>query len=139
MTIRWRRFVRVFPLLLACVAMVAGCGGSSESTSRADVKAVAVAERELGNAWRRANVLGKKRCLSKKSEQSASRCFRKVVPPRERAAQAEFSVAIEKVLAGGVGSDCADALEEAMAESQTIPLFPGDATAACRAESRGNR
>jgi hypothetical protein len=39
-------------------------------------------------------------------------------------------------MADGVGSKCAEALEEALAEVAELPSFPGDATTACRAESR---
>lgn len=39
-------------------------------------------------------------------------------------------------MANGVGSNCAAALEEAIAEPVQIPSFPGEATAACRTESR---
>jgi hypothetical protein len=47
-----------------------------------------------------------------------------------------FTNAIEGVMANGVGRECAQALEEALAEPFQIPYFPDGATTACRAESR---
>jgi hypothetical protein len=122
-------------LVPLCAGAIVGCGSSSASTSRADAAAVAAAERDFITAWRRANVVAKARCESK--AQAGANCFGLAAAPRERAAEAGFSDAIEKVLADGVGSECAAALEEALAESFATPLFPGDATVACRAESRG--
>jgi hypothetical protein len=47
----------------------------------------------------------------------------------------EFSKSIEALLDGGVGPECADALEATLS-TMDVPAFPGEATAACRAESR---
>ena len=135
---RDRGFLGAMVPFLICMLVVAGCGGSSGSTSRADVKAVAVAEREFSNAWRQASALGDKQCPSKGNRRD-TRCFQRVAGPRQRRAAAEFSAAIEEVLASGVGSECADALKEAVAEIPAVPLFSGEATAACRAEFRGNK
>jgi hypothetical protein len=40
------------------------------------------------------------------------------------------------VTANGVGSRCAEAVEEALAEALEITFFPGEATMVCRVESR---
>lgn len=55
---------------------------------------------------------------------------------RSRSATAAVLLVLEKVTADGVGSKCAEAVEEAIAEPEALPDFPGDATVACRAESR---
>jgi hypothetical protein len=126
----------VFLMVLLCLVIAAGCGGSSASTSHEEVLAVASAERELSAAYRLANVQSRVRCEAKTtSDASFSRCFGATVIPRERAAEERFALAINEILAAGVGNGCAQALETAVAESSQVPLFRGEATEACRAES----
>jgi hypothetical protein len=121
-------------VLMMVFSIVAGCGGSSASTSRADAVAVARAEHVFLKAWADATAESKGRCETA-ATRSPERCFSLAFRPGARSAVAHFTNAIEGVLADGVGSKCATALEEALAEPGQIPSFPGDATAACRAES----
>lgn len=68
---------------------------------------------------------------------SFQRCFSLAFESESNSAMAHFEKAIEGVMANGVGRECAEALEEALAEPFQIPYFPNGATTACRAESRG--
>jgi hypothetical protein len=122
-------------VLLVCCAIAAGCGGSSASTSGADAAAVAAAEHGFLRAWNGAETKAKEQCQPAAGK-SFYRCYNPAVRPGQRAAVASFTDALEKVMAGGVGSKCAEAVEEAIAEPEALPNFPGDATAGCRAESR---
>jgi hypothetical protein len=124
-------------LVVLCAVIMVGCGGSSASTSHAEVVAVAAAEHDLTTAWRRANVQAQERCEGKAPQAAVDRCFAVAVVPRERAAEVRFSAAVDKVLEAGVGGECEKALEEALGEVSSIPLFQGEATRACGKESRG--
>jgi hypothetical protein len=123
-------------VMTLCLVGLAGCG-SAASTSRTEVRLVALAEREFTTAYGRANGYSRNRCEAKTASDAAfTHCFAAEVRPGEQAAEAKFSQAVDKVLAAGVGSECAEALEAAVAEAFEIPLFPDEATEACRAESR---
>jgi hypothetical protein len=122
-------------LMVAC-SIAAGCGGSSATTSPSDAVAVARAERAFVKAWGEATSKSKNRCEAK-NVRDPERCFSLAFRPESRSAVAHFTNAIEEVMANGVGGECAAALEEALVEPSQIPSFPGDATVACRAESRG--
>lgn len=126
-------------VLCLCIVTVVGCGGTSASTSHAEVKKVEVAEQEFSRAYRRANVDSRSLCERKTTSDSAfKRCFGAGVKPREQAAEEDFARDIDKVLAAGVGSECEEALKAVVAESSQVPLFEGEATEACRAESRSD-
>jgi hypothetical protein len=119
-----------------CLVGLGGCG-SSASTSRTEVRAVALAEREFTAAYSRASGYSRNLCEAKTASDAAfTHCFVAEARPGEQAAEAKLSRAVDKVLAAGVGSECAEALEAAVAEAFEIPLFQGEATEACRAESR---
>lgn len=122
--------------LLACCGAVAGCGGSSPSTSRGDVAAVATAEAALIKRWNAATLKGKERC-EPAAEKAFYRCYRSVAVPEQAAAARRFAAAIEKVKADGVGTKCEEALDEALGTITSISSFPGGTTAECRADSRG--
>jgi hypothetical protein len=117
---------------------MAGCG-SSASTSHEEAREVAVAEQEFLTAWGQANGDAKDRCEAKTSSDAAfTHCFAATAMPAERRAVARYTQTFEKVLAAGVGSECAEALEESVAESVGLAAFGGgDATRICRTESRG--
>jgi hypothetical protein len=115
-------------------SILAGCG-SSASTSRADAVAVARAEGAFLKAWGEATAEAKGRCESGATE-SFQRCFSLAFESVSNSAMAHFTNTIEGVMANGVGRECAEALEEALAEPFQIPYFPDGATTACRAESR---
>jgi hypothetical protein len=118
--------------LLACCGAVAGCGGgSSPSTSRADVVAVAAAERAFLGEWAKATARGRERCESAPPKAS-SRCFLAVAGPAQGVASARLFSAVDKVMADGVGSKCQEALEEALATFPSIPTFAGETTAELR-------
>jgi hypothetical protein len=120
-------------LMAACT--IAGCGGSSPQTSPADAAAVARAEQAFLGAWGEATAKSKERCETK-AIRNPERCFSVAFRSGSKSAVAQFADAIEAVMADGVGGKCTAALEEALSEPIQIPSFPGDATAACRAESR---
>jgi hypothetical protein len=122
--------------LLTCCGALAGCGGSSPSTSRGDVAAVATAEASLIKKWNEATENGKKRC-EPSAEMAFDRCYRSVAVPEQTAAAKRFTSVIEKVKADGVGKKCEEALDEALATITSISSFPGGTTAECRADSRG--
>jgi hypothetical protein len=119
-------------LLLSATA-TAGCG-SSATTSPADAKAVAVAEHEFFVANRRANIAARAQC-SKESGQAGESCFQKVVESLEAKPRAEFVTFVEGLLEGGVGPECAEALDEALSTISSVPLFPGGTASICRSES----
>lgn len=121
-------------VLLLSATAIAGCG-SSATTSPADAKAVAVAEHEFFVANRRANIAAKAQC-SKESRQAGESCFHKVVEPLEAKPRAGFVTSVEGLLEGGVGPECAEALEEALSTISSVPLFPGGTASICRSESR---
>jgi hypothetical protein len=121
-------------VIVACL-FVAGCGGSSASTTRAEAVTVARAERAFLKSWGKATAEAKGRCESGATE-SFQRCFSSAFESGSNSAMAHFTNAIEGVMANGVGRECAGALEEALAEPFQIPYFPDGATTACRAESR---
>lgn len=131
-----RSVARATPFMMVVCLIVAGCGGSSASTSRADAVAVARAERAFLKAWGEAMAESKDRCEAG-TTRSPERCFTLAFSPRSRSAVTHFTNAIEGVMAKGVGSECAAALEEALAEPVQIPVSPGEPTTACRAESHG--
>jgi hypothetical protein len=120
--------------MVACF-ILAGCGGSSASTSRAEALAVARAERAFLKGWGEATAEAKDQCESGATE-SFERCFSSAFESGSSSAMAHFTNAIEGVMANGVGRECAEALEEALAEPFEIPYFPDGATTACRADSR---
>jgi hypothetical protein len=120
--------------MVACF-ILAGCGGSSASTSRAEALAVARAERTFLKAWGEATAEAKGRCESGATE-SFERCFSSAFESGSSSAMAHFTNSIEGVMANGVGRECAEALEEALAEPFEIPYFPDGATTACRADNR---
>jgi hypothetical protein len=130
-----RRHFAAAIALLVCGAIAAGCGGSSASTSRADAAAVAATEHAFLTTWNGAEAKAKERCEPATSKRFYH-CFVPAARPGQRAAVASFTDGLEKVMADGVGDKCAEAIEEAIAEPGQISSFPGDATAACRAESR---
>jgi hypothetical protein len=135
MSLRRHRSATVIALL-ACCGAVAGCGGSSPSTSRSDVATVAAAETALIKRWNEATEKGKGRC-EPSAEKAFDRCYRSVAVPEQAAAAKRFISAIEMVKADGVGKKCEDALDEALATITSISSFPGGTTSECRADSRG--
>jgi hypothetical protein len=133
--LRFRRLKSVACFILLALLMTAGAGcGSSTSTSAADARAIAVAEGRFLDQWGHAEEAATGQCSGKDGRASA-RCHAAVVAPRQGNAMLEFSEAIEALLNGGVGPECADALEETLT-TMDVPAFPGEATAICRAESR---
>jgi hypothetical protein len=126
--------IAIAVVMVACL-VVAGCGGSSASTSRAEAVAVARAERAFLKSWGEATAEAKDRCESGATKSFQS-CFSLAFESGSSSAMAHFTKAIEEVMANGVGRECAEALEEALAEPFQIPYFPDGATTACRAESR---
>ncbi len=99
---------------------------------------MAVAERQFLTAWGQANGNARERCEAKTSSDAAfTQCFAVTVAPGDRAAIARYKAAFEKVLDAGVGSECAEALEESLVEPFGLAEFNGgEATSLCRAESR---
>jgi hypothetical protein len=130
-----RPIAAAIALVMVACFIVAGCGGSSASTSRAEAVAVARAEGAFLKAWGEATAEAKGRCESGATE-SFQRCFSLAFESVSNSAMADFTNSIEGVMANGVGRECAEALEEALAEPFQIPYFPDGATTACRAESR---
>ena len=120
---------------VACF-ILAGCGGSSASTSRAEAVAVARAERAFLKSWGEATAEAKGRCESEATE-NFQRCFSLAFESGSNSAMTHFTNTIEELMANGVGRECAEALEEALAEPFQIPYFPDGATTACRADYRG--
>jgi hypothetical protein len=135
MTGRRKWIASLVAVLIAASLIATGCGGSSASTSRAEAAAVAQAERAFLASWNEATGKAKDRC---EPTANPERCFVVAFKPGAKSAVSHFYVAIEAVMAEGVGSECKAALEEAVAEPTQIPSFPGSATAACRSESRGD-
>jgi hypothetical protein len=121
-------------LSLFCALWVVACGGTTATTSRADVAAVSAAERGLDISWRQANAVTMRRCERGRDRKEAKACLRRLGPPREEAAAGRFTAAIKKVLANGVGEECKEALEQALENSGEVPFYPGETAAACRAE-----
>lgn len=134
-TVQVRVACLVTLVLMLSVTAIPGCG-SSATTSPADAKAVAVAEHEFFVANRRANIAARAQC-SKESRQAGESCFQKVVEPLEAKPRAGFVTSVEGLLEGGVGPECAEALEEALSTISSVPLFPGGTASICRSESRG--
>lgn len=121
-------------VVLLFATALAGCG-SSATTSPAEAEAIAVAEHEFGVANRRGVVAAKAQCW-KKSGQAEESCYQKRVALREERHRKAFRAIIEEVLEGGVGPECAEALEETL--STVGPdLFLGGTASLCQAESRG--
>jgi hypothetical protein len=131
-----RSIATVIAVVMVACFIVAGCGGSSASTSRAEAVAVARAERAFLKAWGEATAEAEGQCKSGATG-SFQHCFSLAFESESNSAMAHFENAIEGVMANGVGRECAEALEEALAEPFQIPYFPDGATTACRAESRG--
>lgn len=127
------RLLSAILLSMLGAILAVGCG-SSATTSRSEVVAVAAAEQKFAAVLRQANMAAKEECRSR-SNHVRIHCFQKAFEAGEEKAASDFSDAIERLLAGGVGSGCAAALEEALGSVSSVPLFPGDAAAACRAES----
>jgi hypothetical protein len=121
-------------LLTFSATLAIGCGSSS-STSSAEAKSVSVAEQRFFMVLRQANRVAGTRC-SRKSDQVALRCYQRIVESPTAKAEATFSESIEKLLKGGVGSKCADQLEEALSTMNSVPAFPGGTSSICRAESQ---
>jgi hypothetical protein len=121
--------------VIAIVVVAVGWGSSPASISRVDAATVARAEGAFLKAWRKANVQAKDRCESGPAK-NFERCFASASLPGERTAVATFTIAVEGVLADGVGSECAGALKGDLAEYEQIPYFPGEATLVCGDESR---
>jgi hypothetical protein len=124
----------VAAVLALCLAVVAGCG-SSASTSHAEAVAVAKAEREFLAAFRRANGQAKARCEARTtSDADFTHCIAAVAGPRTGAAEVRYQRAMEEVLAGGVGRDCAKEIESALGDVPEVPFYPGEVMAACRGD-----
>lgn len=122
-------------IVMAVCSIAAGCGGTSGSTSRADAVAVARAEHAFIKAWGEATAQAERRCEAT-GIKNPERCFSLAFSRAARSAVADFTNAMEGVMAKGVGSGCAAAVEESLAEPSQIPYFPAGASAACLAESR---
>jgi hypothetical protein len=134
-----RRFAFAFAaavglVVVACVIVLV-FGGSSASTSRADAAAVARAEGAFLKGWGKGTIEADHRC-EEGTKRTFHRCFSLELPRATRSAVADFTTAIEGVLADGVGNACSEALEEALAEYVQIPYFPDEAAITCRDESR---
>jgi hypothetical protein len=127
-----RRLVAPLLILALCMAMIVGCG-SSATTSHADVALVAAAEHKLRVATGQANELAQERCRGKRGA-AGTRCLAGIVGPRQRRASSRFIIAVESLLAAGVGSACEAALKEALYVVADVPFYPGEAAAKCRAE-----
>lgn len=113
---------------------MAGCG-SSASTSHAEAVAVAKAEREFLAAFRQANGQAKARCEARTtSDADFTHCLAAVAGPRTGAAEVSYQRAMEKVLARGVGHECAMAIESALGDVPEVPFYPGEAMVACRGD-----
>jgi hypothetical protein len=119
--------------LLSAIAL-AGCG-SSATTSPADAKAIAIAEHEFGVANRRSALAARAQC-SKKSGKAEEICNQKLVSQQEEKHREAFRATVEGLLESGVGPECAEALEEALATISPDPLFLGDTASICQSESR---
>ena len=134
--VSWRpstTFVLMLVLLLSATALV-GCG-SSATTSPAEAKMVAVVEHKFGMRIRRAVTSARAQC-SEKSGRVEESCFQKLVFQGEGKPTVAFEAAIEELLDSGVGPDCTEVLEEALATINSVPLFPGGTASICLSESR---
>lgn len=121
--------VGLVALVLLSATVMVGCGSS---TSPAEAEAASVAEQRFLKQWRSAVAAGSARCSGK---DHLARCYRAVVIPLQGEAMVEFSDSIESFLDGGVGSECAEALEDAQSAMSSVPSFAGEASAVCSAES----
>lgn len=119
-------------VLLISVGILSGCGSS---TSSREATAVTVAEARFLKQWGDADQVASRRCSGKRGSKGAA-CIEDVGIPRQARAMARFDKAVEALLDSGVGPECAEALEDALAASNSIPSFPGETSAICRAESQ---
>lgn len=122
------------PVLLLLALIVIGCGSSSRTTP-ADVNTIVVAEHRFLARYGRARKLGEEEC-SGKTGAAYKRCYDTTIVPRQEKVAGEFLKSIEALLDAGVGPKCAKALEETESAIYFVPEFPGEATMACRSESR---
>lgn len=118
-------------LALVWIAAGAGCGSSSTSSTEAD--AVAAAEGRFLRTWMQAEEAATRKCSHKTHGQD---CYVAIVGPRQEMAMAEFTKFIRELLDQGLGPDCSDSLEDALYSMNSVPFFPGESAAACRAESQ---
>jgi hypothetical protein len=118
-------------LALVWIAAGAGCGSSSTSSTEADT--VAAAEGKFLRTWRQAEEAATRKCSHKTHGRD---CYVAIVGPRQEMAMAEFTKFIRELLDQGLGPDCTDRLEEALYTMNSVPFFPGESAAVCRAESQ---
>jgi hypothetical protein len=122
--------------LLACVIAVGGCG-SSASTSPQEARAVAVSEARFLKEWRAAAQSGARRCAPIDRRDARRRCLQRFEEPGKFRAAKRFQAGLEGFLEEGLGSKCAESVEEAIATIPSVPSFAGLTAAACRADSQG--
>jgi hypothetical protein len=122
--------------LVTCVIAVGGCG-SSASTSPQEAHAIAVAEAAFLKEWRNAEKNGAKRCASIDGRVARQRCLVRFAEPGKFRAAKRFQAELEGSLEKALGSQCAEAVEEAIHTIPSVPSFAGTTTAACRADSQG--
>jgi hypothetical protein len=123
-------------LFVACVIAVGGCG-SSASTSPQEAHTIAVAEAAFLKEWGTAEKDGMRRCDPIAGRVARQRCFQHVAGPGQIHAASRFVAEMEGSLEQGLGSKCAESVEDAIASIPSVPSFAGETTAACRADSHG--
>jgi hypothetical protein len=104
-------------------------------TDATEAHKVAVAERKFLNEWGKAAAVVRSQCSGMQGKPGA-RCSQRILKSRQGRALLKFSESIDVILDGGVGTKCAEELEDTQSLMTEVPYFPGDATEVCRAESQ---
>lgn len=130
------RAVVLLTILLACLIVVGGCG-SSASTSPQEARAIGVAEAAFLKEWRNAEKNGAKHCAAIDGRVVRRRCLQRFEEPGKFRAAKRFQAELEGFLEKGLGSKCAESVEEAIHTIPSVPSFAGMTTHACRADSQG--
>lgn len=128
-----RRIALFFVFVLAGGTVLTGC---ASETSRSEARVVVAAEERFLEEWRRSAAALDARCDGKRGS-SYSRCYERVVVPRQAAAIVAFARSINALLDDGVGPRCTAALRSTLRAMPSVPAFPGDASRVCRGESKG--
>lgn len=123
-------------LLVALFSLTTMVSCGTSETSPPEARSAVAAEDGFVSRWGQAERAAMAKCLGIEGEEGA-KCLQSVALPRQERAGVRFLDAIEELLDGGVGPKCADALEESRSSITSVPSFPGEAGAICRAESQG--